>query len=283
MKNKGARRIDSVDGSDVRRWYKELCKAKSKAWGYYTISVLKAVLSFGSTKRITECTLLRAELREAKFSAGRRRKEFLTYGQVIAFRDKARELGAEWMGLCLLIQFELGIRRRDVIGEYLRDVPGIDGIRYHGRVWRDGITWAHINSEGVFRKLVSKTALTSEMEAVHVIADYPELAAELARIPAERRVGPIVIHGKTGLPPTEAQCRRYFRRIARECGIPDSVWNMDARAGANTEAFRAGATSEERMALLTHTERKTNDGYVRDLTEQSRRAAAKRVGSRGEK
>jgi hypothetical protein len=36
------------------------------------------------------------------------------------------------------------------------------------------------------------------------------------------------------------------------------------------------------MALLTHTERKTSRRYLREMIEQSRRAAAKRVGSRKE-
>ncbi|MET0925310.1 MAG: integrase, partial [Xanthobacteraceae bacterium] len=114
------------------------------------------------------------------------------------------------------------------------------------------------------------------------IADYPELATELAKVPAEQRIGPIIINTRTGVPPTEAQCRRAFRRIARVVGIPDNIWNMDARAGADTEAYEAGATEEETMALLTHTERKTSRRYLRDLTEQSRRAAAKRVGARKE-
>jgi hypothetical protein len=281
MKHKGARRIDAVDGSDVRRWYKELVEAKSKGWAYYTINVLKAVLSFGATKRIAECRILRAELREAKFQAGNRRKERLTYPQVVAFREAAEALDLGWMGLCLTLQF-CGLRRRDVIGEWINDELGTDGIRRGKRIWRDGLTWAHIDAQGILRKLISKTMFTSELVAVHAIADYPDVEAELAKIPPERRVGPIVINTRTGLPPTEEQCRHYFRLIARKAGIPDTVWNMDARAGANTEAYEAGATTEEAMALLTHSEASTNRIYLRDLTEQSRRAAAKRVASRKE-
>src|SRR5262249_45708749 len=142
MVHKGRRRVDAVDASDVRRWYKELTEASSKSWAYYTISVLKAALSFGSTKRLADCRLLRAELRDAKFGGGAKRKEFLTHVQVIAFRDKALGTADEWMALCLLLQFELGLRRRDVIGEYVNE-PGTDGIRLLGRAWRDGITWAN--------------------------------------------------------------------------------------------------------------------------------------------
>lgn len=280
MRHKGERRVDKVDGSDVRRWYKELCASHSKGWAALTVNILKAILSFGATKRITECRVLRAELREAKFGTGSKRKERLTYRQVAAFRDTAREMGFGWMGLLLTIQFECGLRRRDVIGEWIDDELGTDGIRNGKRVWRDGLTWKHIDAEGVLRKLVSKTALTSEEEAVHVIAEYPELAAELAKLTSQ--IGPIVINHKTGLPPTEAQCRAYFRRIARKAGIPDNVWNMDARAGAVTEAYESGATEEEAMALATHTEAKTSHGYDREMMERSRRAAQKRVGSRKE-
>lgn len=282
MKNKGARRIDSVDGSDIKRWYKEIVATHSKGWAYYTINVLKTVLSFGASKRITECRLLRAELREVKFSTGQRRKEYLTYQQVIAFRDAAERMGVGWMGLCLLIQFDFGLRRRDVIGEYVTDEHGEAAIRIGKRIWRDGMTWDMIDKEGVFRKLVSKTAFSSEEIAAHVISDYPDLAAEIAQIPTERRIGPIVLNVKTGLPPTEPQCRRVFRRVARAIGLPENVQNRDARAGADTEAYEAGATAEESMALLTHTQEHTNRRYLKEKIEQSRRAATKRVASRKE-
>jgi hypothetical protein len=282
MKHKGARRVDAVDGADIRRWYKELVEAHSKGWAYYTINVLKAVLSFGATKRIEECRLLRSELRDAKFSAPAARKEFMTYAQVRAFREMAHAMGLGWMALCLTLQFDFALRRRDVIGEWIDDELGTDGIRQGKRLWRDGFTWSHIDDQGVFRKLISKTAFTSEQVAVHVTASYPDVAAELERIPPERRVGPLVIHHRTGLPPTKEQCREAFRRIARKTGIPDTVWNMDARSGAVTEAYEAGATEEEAMALATHTERDTSHGYDRQQIERSRRTAAKRVGSRKE-
>ncbi len=282
MRNKGSRLVAKVDGADIGRWYKELVEASSKGWAYYTVNVLKAALSFGASKRIAECSTLRAELREVRFGAGKRRKEYLTYPQVMAFYDKAHEMGLGWMARCLLIQFEFGIRRRDVIGMYFTDESGEGAIRIGKRVWRDGITWGNIDEHGVFRRLVSKTALTSEEEAVHVVADYPKLVAELALTPTAKRIGPIIINPKTGVPPTEAQCRRAFRRIAAEVGISDNVQGRDARAGADTEAYEAGATKEEAMALLTHTQESTNRGYLREKIEQSRRAASKRVASRKE-
>lgn len=280
MKHKGARRIETVTGADVKRWYKEMVESHSKSWARYSINVLKVVLSYGGTNRIKEARELRLELKLARFKGGKRRTNFLTHDQVIAFRAAAHEMGYGWMALCLTLQFDFGFRRRDVIGRWVKDRGGAAGIRRRKRVWGDGLTWGNIDEHGILRRLVSKTAKTTAITAVHAIADYPDVEAELARIPVDRRVGPIVLNAN-GLPPNEVQCRYAFRMIARKAGIPDEVWQMDARAGADTEAYESGATEEEAMALLTHSERKTSRGYLRDLTEQSHRAAAKRVQSRG--
>lgn len=282
MKHKGSRRVSGVDASDVRRWYKELCESHSVGWAYFNVNVLKSVLSFGATKRIRECRLLRVELREAKFRAGKRRGNFMTFEQVNAFRRKAHEMGYGWMGLMVTAQFCFAMRRRDLIGEWLKGNSAAAGIRYRTSIWRDGWTFDQIDNRGVFRKLVSKTEETSGVVAVHTIADYPELVEELALV-GERRAGPVIINPRTGLPPHYYTCRHLFRRIATAAGIPEEVWNMDARAGANTEAYEAGVTKEESMALLTHTQEHTNRGYLRDLKEQSHRAAVKRVESRGKK
>lgn len=279
MKYKGERRVDAVTGNDMRRWYKEIAEANSRSYAYFMIGVLKTVLSFASTLRIREASELREELRAARFKPGHRRHQQLTNEHVKLFCDKAREMGLAWLARCVRLQFDFAMRRRDVIGEYVSD-DGTNGIRSGRKVWRDGLTWGHIDGNGIIRKVTSKTAKTTGLEAVHAIADYPDVASDLATTPDVNRIGPLVVNPRTGKPPTEAKCRYHFRVVARLAGIPDDIRQMDARAGANTEAYEAGATEEEAMALATHTERKTNRGYLRDLTEQSRRAAAKRIAAR---
>jgi hypothetical protein len=285
MVHKGKRLVRQTDASDVRRWYKELSDTHSVGWAYYTINVLKSVLSFGATKRIAECRLLRVELREAKFRAGKRRDRFMTFAQVNAFRHKAHEMGYGWMALMVTAQFCFAMRRRDIIGEWLPAGADAIGIRYRTRIWRDGWTFDQIDSRGVFRKLVSKTEETSGVVAVHRVADFPILLEEMKQVgwPSERRAGPVIIDPRTGLPPPYWTCRYLFRRIATAAKIPEEVWNMDARAGANTEAYEAGVTKEEAMAMMTHTQENTNRGYLRNFEEQSHRAAVKRVETWGKK
>lgn len=272
--------IDELTGADVRRWFKRMCSTGSVGYASLTISILKAVVSFGTSQGLEDCAKLRAQMTATKFKSPPARKERLTYAQLVAFREEAHRRRRPSAALWLTIQCELALRRRDVIGEWIYDEAGTDGIRCGKRVWRDGLTWAHIDAHGVLRKLVSKTAKTSACEAVHRIADYPDLVAELNRIPPDRRVGPIVINERTGLPYTPEQCRYNFRLIARGAGIPDVIWGMDARAFAVTEAYEAGATTEEAMALATHTQSATSRKYLRDMIEQSSRTARLRVKSR---
>ena len=60
-------------------------------------------------------------------------------------------------------------------------------------------------------------------------------------MPTSARVGPVIIDETAGRPYAKHAYAREWRTIARMAGIPDGVWNMDARAGAITEAEDAGA------------------------------------------
>lgn len=281
VKHTGNRLVEAVTGNDVRQWFKKLvASGLSVNTAYFAINVFKVALAFGSSLRLAGCRELREELRDTRFFGGQRRTEQLTYEQMTTLRDKARAMGLHYLARCIVLQFEFAMRRRDVIGKWYTDGAGTDGIRHGKRVWRDGLTWADKDDDGVIRRVVSKTRRTTAAVAVHAIGDYPNVAEELARTPAEARIGPLVIHDKTGLPPTEEQCRYDFRRVAQACGIPAAVKMMDARAGANTEAYAAGATQEEAMALATHSEAKTNERYLRELADLSHQAAVKRVAAR---
>jgi hypothetical protein len=269
--------IDEISGADVRRWYRKLAERTSKSYAHVVISVFKAVLSYGGSlgRGFEACLSLRAQVAAARFEGGAPRKARITYAQLCAFREAAHAAQnpeRHSMALGLTLQHEGVFRHRDVIGHYVRDGKA--------RRWEDGLTWTDINAAGELRRVVSKTRFTSGAAVVLRIADYPDLVAELERVPAEKRVGPLVINEKTGMPYTANHYRLAFREIARAAGIPDNVWCMDARAGAITEAYEANATTEGAMALAAHTQPATSRRYIREKVEQSSTVAKLRVGSR---
>jgi hypothetical protein len=93
-------------------------------------------------------------------------------------------------------------------------------------------------------------------------------------------VGPLIVDEILGVPYTAEAYRAWFRRIARKAGIPDTVWSMDARAGAITEAWESGAEPAAVMAMATHTQLSTSRRYNRSNVEQISRAARLRIKSR---
>ncbi|MCG5236629.1 site-specific integrase [Xanthobacter oligotrophicus] len=126
------------------------------------------------------------------------------------------------------------------------------------------------------RKKTSKTGKVVE----HDLAQLPDTRAELERIPAGRRIGPLVINEETGLPYKRRVYTKWYRILARKAGIPDEVWNMDARASAVTEALDAGAQPNDVMNAAGHTQLSTTQGYDRGMLKKTARVAQLRVASR---
>lgn len=275
---KGNQLIADVTGAKVRRWFDELQEGgRMTSSAAMSIRVFKAILAFGSSHRDEACTKLRNELRDVRFKVGEQRESQFTYEQLVDFREAAIAAERPSMALAATLQFELGMRQKDVIGEWV-EAPGTDGIRdSNGLRWVNGLTGMLFDDAGNIRKRTTKTGTRVE----HQLDNYPELAA-LVRPALERdRGGPLVISEITRRPYKVSAFRHCFRRIAREAMIPDDVWSMDARAGAVTESYEAGATTEEAMALAGHTQAKTSRRYLRSVARQSSSAARKRLQARG--
>ena len=94
------------------------------------------------------------------------------------------------------------------------------------------------------------------------LTKYDLLLPLLEAVPHANRAGAIV-KGEKNLPIRQAMYARWWRQIARAAGIPDTVWNMDARAGGATEADESGAEIEAIQAQLTHSKESTTLRYIR--------------------
>jgi hypothetical protein len=95
----------------------------------------------------------------------------------------------------------------------------------------------------------------------------------LSKIPNSSRVGPLIIDENTNRPYAEHAYAREWRVIARAAGIPDSVWNMDARAGGISEADDAGADVDLIRSSAGHTQAATTVRYIRGTIGKSRKVA----------
>ncbi|MFC6792691.1 hypothetical protein ACFQE0_25925 [Methylobacterium komagatae] len=95
-----------------------------------------------------------------------------------------------------------------------------------------------------------------------------------------RRVGPVIIDELAGRPYAESAYGREWRIVARAAGVPDNVWNMDAWAGAITEAEDAGADLDAIRSSAAHAQLATTLRYSRGAVGKSRAVATMRAAHR---
>jgi len=286
----GKRSLSRLGIADFRRWYDEAKKPKApdgaervrKAHGL--IHMLRRLFSYGVMAELAECTRLKTILDEARFKQPRRRRERLDLNHVEAFIAKALEAGRLSLALGTAIQFEAGMRQKDVIGEWepVPDGSETSGILLQGRKgkrmrrWVNGLTWADLGAGSAFVKETTKTGSL----VAHDLALMPLVAPLLAMVPAEARVGPLITDETAGRPYAEFAYGRDWRTIARLAGIPDSVRNMDARAGAITEAEDAGAPLDEIRSAVGHSQASTTARYSRGARGKSDKIATLRAAHR---
>ena len=259
--------LSKITGRDVRRWHAEWTEKMGARSAYGCVQTLRRVIHYGCELRNRDAIELAQVLSKTRFSAPRGRKKRPTYEQIKAFRQAAHKAGRASIALAITLQFDLHLRQKDVIGEWTSRGQGLEG-------WEWGLTWSHIDAANILRKPTSKS--NGQEVAEHDLKLYPDVLAELP----ERGLGPIVVDEHTGLPWSAAHFRRQCKKIAKAAGWPEGLWNMDARAGAISEALDAGADLFDVMSAATHTQLTTTRGYNRERVEQTSRVARLRLEKR---
>jgi hypothetical protein len=238
------------------------------------VAMFRTVIYFLAALRFADCKQLASELERAKFEKGGAREQEFTYQHAAVFiktamafeRDGIMPPGrALSVAIGTIAQFELLLRQMDIIGEWAaadatRKLPaGIATLDLAGERWVGFFTWENI-AGWRWRMKTSKSKYRSA--ANFDLTKYTLLFPLLEAVPLEQRTGAVVM-GAKGLPVRRDMYARWFRQIARAAGIPDEVWNMDARAGGATEADEAGAALEAIQGALTHTKESTTLRYLR--------------------
>lgn len=273
--------VRELVGSDFQRWHRNWAKpaAEGKAprlhRAKHTIDLVRRIIAYGVVCGHADCDRADRILAKMRFAAPPARTEKMTMAHVAAIRAKAHELGLPSVALATALQFDLAMRQKDVVGEWLPVEPGATGgIVFNGRRWANGLTWAHIGSDLILRKAHVKTGFEVEYD----LNFAPNVLAELEL--TSRGVGPLIVSETTGDPYRHTKFAETFRKVAAAAGIPATVWSMDARAGAISEAYDAGASGTDVQKHAGHTNPQTSARYNRGSVEQTRRAMRARVEKR---
>jgi hypothetical protein len=242
------RAVRALTPIDIKAWYRkwrapsEDGKAERVKRAHDAVSALRMILGFGLALGYEECGALAIGLSKIRFERSAPREGAMTVEHARAFirtalaRDDSRGL---MMAIGVATQFETMLRQKDVIGQWMTDSAGREG-------WSGPYRWDNIPG-GIFRLKTSKTGAQIE----HDLTGLELLWPLLQRVPQADRHGAIV--KAYGEPIRTRSYRKWFREIADSAGLPSSVWNMDARAGAITEAFEAGAEATAVQRAATHT------------------------------
>lgn len=281
----GERRVDLLTGPDIRRWYngfaepaqaggpKRIRRAQS------AIATFRRCVSFGVELRHKGCAELAAVLSNMRFAGAPARDRVLTLEHARAIIAKAHDVDRPSIALAQAVAFDLTLRQRDIIGEWTPDAdPARGGVVDRGRRWDQGLTWSHLDDRGVLRKPTSKSNGRKVVE--FNLGLYPLVSAELARFPAARRVGPMVIDEGCGLPYRARHFSEVWRRIATAAGVSADVWQMDSRAGGLTESTDAGADLETARHQAGHSNVATTARYSRGSLAKTSEVARLRVAHR---
>jgi len=224
MATVGARRIDALDGRDLRRWH-DAWSAPLQDGGNPRIAaarmamvVLKNALGFAATCRKPGCAELRNILRDMRFAGPRPRTEAPTAAEVVAARKAAHQLGHPAAALAYALQFEGAMRQWDVVGKWVpiadkRPSSVIDGTSK----WL-GPMWSQIDENLILRYTPTKTRFTSGAAVTLDLSMMPMVVEELAGVPAEARRGPLIVNPGTGLPYRNWYFGEVWRRVRKLTG-----------------------------------------------------------------
>lgn len=248
----------------------------------FTLSVLKAAISFGVVCRLPGCRDFREVMSEMEFPTVPSRTWAPSAEQITAARNAAHAAGAHSRALVYALQFEATLRQWDIIGQWVAlSDPRPSAILYKGRKWI-GPMWSAINDNMVLKIKPTKTENSTGVEVTFDLSACPMVMEELERIPPADRTGPLIKYERTGKPYQIYTFNSGWRADFKKAGLPADMWNRDLRAGGVTEGGKSGASKDDRRKVAGHAREETTEIYDRDQLEAHRRVMKSRTAYRNQ-
>ena len=274
-KKHGSELVANIKGRTVHRWHEEWAAGGKVAMAHALVGMMRTIVNFGvAMLDDDDCARLSSVMSKMRFAMAKPRSEALTADMVVAIRAKAHEKGYPSIALGQALQFELILRQKDVLGEWVPiSEPGMsDVVNDMGSKWLRGLRWEEIDESLTLRHITSKRGKPIE-RSLH---SAPMVMEELGRFKELPKSGPVVVYERSGLPWSASYFRQVWRMIATEAGVPKKVRNMDSRAGAITEATDAGAELEHIRHAATHSDIAMTQRYSRGESGKAEEVARKR-------
>ena len=240
----GKRALAALQDRRLRRWYDAAKKPKEPGGrervrrAHGIIKKLRELFAYGVMAELPECKRLVEVLRHARFAQPARRGQRLELHHVEAFIAEGHRDGPPLAGA----RHRPPVRDRAAPEGRDRRVgadPGRRGGVGH-RAPRPAMgERAHLVRPRQRPRVTKRTTKTGAYVA-HDLKLCPIVLGLLDQVPAERRVGPLIIDEAAGRPYADTAYGREWRVVARAAGIPDTsgTWTR-APAGSRKRRTRA--------------------------------------------
>ena len=256
----------------IMSWHKEWSGNGQKlSMGHSFVGQLRALFTFGATLlEDPDCERLCGVMHKLRFPMGKPRTERLTAQHAETIRAKAHEAGWHSMALAQAFQFDLMLRQKDVIGEWVPlEEPGVSDVTSRMGKWILGLRWSEIDDDLILRHVTSKKGKPLEVDLKLAPMVMAELDFTIKFLGDRPRTGPVIIQEPTGIPWSAIEFRRKWRRVADMAGVPKSIKNMDSRAGGISEADEADINLEHVRKAATHSDLSMTQKYSRAVRESA--------------
>lgn len=281
----GSMPLVEIDTREFKQWHRAWADGGKIASGHAYIAQVRTLVSHGfllltGPDRI-ECFRLSQILSKLKFPQAPARNEALTAEQADAIRHHAHEIGWHSIAFAQALQFEVMLRQKDVIGEWVPlTEPGVALEEWKGKKWLRGLVWNEIDDNLVMRHITSKRHKMLEVDLKLAPMVMDELNNYVGDVHED---DPCIICESTGMPWVASEFRRKWRIVADYAGIPATVRNMDSRAGGITEATASGSDLEHVRHAATHSNIAMTMRYSRAAAEKIASVQVKRAEHRAAK